>query len=292
MTITQLLRSFLAVATLLAAASLPAPAQEYKPAADEHQHPHPAPLRGPADQAAKTPVQAPLAAVSYTLYTAKSELYAEFKPLIAGKPGRITAHLTTLGKSFQPYTAGQVTVSLQVDGRTVQAMAAAPERPGIFRFPLLPTQAGTGTLVVDIVTQEFTDRFTIPGVVVYANEAAARKLTEDEQAGDITYIKEKAWELPDFATQPLGRAIIKKGSTTLPNVLVLPLTAFVNVDGFPHVYVQRTGERCQLRRVQTGPGDGQQVQITGGVQEGERVVTGGAQAILKTTAPAEHGHSH
>lgn len=284
-----LIRVWLALAGLLAAGSSPGLAQVYRPEADDHQHPHPAPLRGPSDAPAAQPG---LATISHTLYTATSELYAEYKPLIAGQATRFTAHLTTVGQRFRPYTAGQVTVSLLVGGTTLKATAAAPERPGIFRFQLQPQQAGTGTLVVDIVTPEFTDRFTIPGVVVYADAGAARQLTEDEQAGDLTYIKEKAWELPDFATQPLGRGTIKKGSTTLPNVLVLPLTAFVSVDGFPHVYVQRTGERFQLRRVQPGPGDGQQVQITGGVQEGERVVTGGAQDIHKATTPPGHGHSH
>ena len=285
----SLIRVCLALAGLLAAGSSPGLAQVYRPEADDHPHPHPAPLRGPSDVLAAQPG---LATVSHTLYTATSELYAEYKPLIAGQATRFTAHLTTVGQRFRPYTAGQVTVSLQVGGTTLKATAAAAERPGIFRFQLQPQQAGTGTLVVDIVTPEFTDRFTIPGVVVYADAVVARQLTEDEQVGDLTYIKEKAWELADFATQPLGRGTIQKGTTMLPNVLVLPLTAFVSVDGFPHVYVQRTGERFQLRPVQTGPGDGQQVQITGGVQEGERVVTGGAQAILKATAPREHGHSH
>ena len=54
----------------------------------------------------------------------------------------------------------------------------------------------------------------------------------------------------------------------------------------PRCRVQRTGEWFQLRRVQTGPGDRQQVQITGG----EWVVIGGAQAILHASPPVEHAH--
>ncbi len=288
----HLIRIYLVLAGLLAAGSSPGSAQVYRPEADDHQHPHPAPLRGPLDLPAAPTTQSSLAAVSHTLYTATSELYAEYTPFIAGQATRFTAHLTTIGQRFRPYTAGQVTVSLQVGSHTLKATAAAPERPGIFRFQLQPQQAGTGTLVVDIITPEFTDRFTVPGVVVYADAGAARQQSEGELAGDLTYLKEQAWELADFATHPLGRGTIKKGRTTLRNVLVLPLTAFVSVDGLPHVYVQRTGERFQLRPVQTGPGDGQQVQITGGVQAGERVVTGGAQDLHKTTAPREHGHSH
>ena len=282
-------RLILALAALLAGATFTTQAQVYSPAADDHQHPHPAPLRGP-EPAAAQPAPQVLATVSQTLYTKKSELYAEFKPLIAGQATRFTAHLTTLGSSFKAYAAGQVTVTLQVGSQTVKAIAAAPEAPGVFRFQLQPTQAGTGSLVVDIVTKEFTDQFTIPNVVVYADDDAARQQPKNEEAGDIPFVKEKAWALSDFATQPLARGTIKKGHTVLPNVLVLPLTAFVNVDGFPHVFVQRTGERFQLRQVQAGPGDGQQVQITGGVQEGERVVIGGAQAILRASPPVEHTH--
>jgi len=286
----QLLRISFAVAALLAAAALSSQAQVYSPQADDHPHPHPAPLRGP--EPANQPAQPVLATVSHTLYSTKSELYAEFKPLVAGQATRFTAHLTRLGPAFRPYTDGQVTLTLQVGSQTLKAVAAAPESPGIFRFQLAPKQAGTGTLVVDIVTPDFTDRFTVPGVVVYADAGTARQQPGGEVAGDLAYSKEQGWELADFATQPLGRGTIKKGTAVLPNVLVLPLTAFVNVDGFPHVYVQRTGERFQLRPVQTGPGDGQQVQITGGVREGERVVTGGAQDLRKATAPGEHGHSH
>ncbi|NVO31872.1 hypothetical protein [Hymenobacter lapidiphilus] len=288
------LRIPLVLAALLAGPSLPTLAQVYTPPdADEHPHPHPhpAPLRGP-EVTPNPAAQLPLATISHTLYTSKSELYAESKPLIAGRPIRFTAHLTTLGASFRPYLAGQVTARLQVGGQTLTASVAKPEAPGIFRLQLPPAPAGTGMLVIDIVTPEFTDQFTIPGVVVYTDEAAARQLPRDERPGDISYIKEKSWLLPDFATQPLGRGTVTKGATNLTNVLVLPLTAFVNIGGRPHVYVQRTGERFELRPVQTGPGDGRQVQLLSGVQEGERVIIGGAREILGATVPAEHGHSH
>lgn len=282
--------TFLLLAALATGVPLAAPAQVYNPAGDDHPHPHPEPLRGP-EPAAGTPPPA-LPNVSATLYTAQSELYAEFKPLVVGQTSRFTAHLTKTGPTFRPYPAGKVTVTLQMsNGGSTKATVGAPEAPGIFRVPLQPTQAGTGTLLVEVVAPGLTDRFTIPGVVVYADAAAARQQPRDEEAGDVAFIKEKSWVM-DFATQPLARGTIKKGKDVLPNVMVLPLTAFVNIDGFPHVYVQRTGERFQLRQVQTGPGDGQQVQVLGGVQAGERVVVKGAPEILRASPPAGHDHAH
>ena len=45
---------------------------------------------------------ATLRAVTRTMYTNRTELFAEFRPLIAGQATRLTAHLTKLGERFQP----------------------------------------------------------------------------------------------------------------------------------------------------------------------------------------------
>src|SRR3546814_1268780 len=68
-------------------------------AADEHGHEHEA--SGPV----------PLA---YTLYSDKTELFVEFKPLTVGSTSRFATHLTQLGDTFKAVTAGKVTVSLVV----------------------------------------------------------------------------------------------------------------------------------------------------------------------------------
>ncbi|WP_426491449.1 hypothetical protein [Hymenobacter sp. 102] len=220
--------TFVVLACLLAAAPA-AQAQVPTTSEADHGHPHPSPSEGAKPAAPSLPT------VSYTLFTTKSELYAESKPLIAGAPNRFTAHLTKLGTTFKPYTAGQVTVSLQVGGNTVKASADAPAAPGIFRFQLPPAPAGTGTLVIDIVTPEFTDQFTIPNVMVYANAEAARQQPKNEEAGDITYIKEKSWVLADFATQLLTKGSVGSGKKATTGLVV------------PRGVGRRQGQAARLR---------------------------------------------
>ena len=76
---------------------------------------------------------------------------------------------------------------------------------------------------------------------------------------------------------------------------VVPATAIVDDAGRPIVFVQREGETFERRAVTIGPRTGEVVQITEGLEPGERVVTKGAYLVrlasLSTSVPA-HGHVH
>ena len=79
------------------------------------------------------------------------------------------------------------------------------------------------------------------------------------------------------------------------NVLTVPVTALGEEQGGNYVFVQVSGESYSKRRVQTGPGDGQRVEILTGLVEGERVVTRGSilvKAASMKTGEIDHGHSH
>lgn len=65
---------------------------------------------------ASAPTRSSFKALTNTQYTAHSELFAEFRPLIQNVPARFTAHLTQIGESFKPYTDAEVTLSLMIDG--------------------------------------------------------------------------------------------------------------------------------------------------------------------------------
>ncbi len=148
-----------------------------------------------------------LEALSYTLYSDKSELFVEFKPLVVGQTSRFAAHLTLLGQNFLPYTEGTVTVSLIQGGKGLKNDATSPASPGIFRLALQPAQAGTGKLVFDIRTKDFTDQFVIDSIPIYADEKTAIEAQPDETPGaDISYLKEQAWKV-EFAN-----AEVKKDS--------------------------------------------------------------------------------
>ncbi len=141
--------------------------------------------------------------LSYTLYTGKSELFVEFKPLVMGQISKFAAHLTKLGENFLPYTEGTVTVSLIQADKGLRNTATSPGSPGIFRLALQPVQAGMGKLVFDIQTRDFTDQFIIDSIQVYADEKTAIA-DQPKEAGsaDISYLKEQAWKV-EFANAPV-----------------------------------------------------------------------------------------
>src|SRR5829696_8255464 len=92
----------------------------------------------------------PLSAVTHTAYSRNTELFAEWRPLIAGEAARLTAHLTlTSTGGFKPYTEGKVTLTLTVGTVAANAAADGPERPGVFRLNVTPQRAGSGRIVID-----------------------------------------------------------------------------------------------------------------------------------------------
>ncbi len=80
---------------------------------------------------------------------------------------------------------------------------------------------------------------------------------------------------------------------TATNVVALPEKAVVKDNGRPTAYVLIDGENFQRRVLELGVRDGGFVEVTGGLVEGERVVTNGAYAIkLASLSPASFGHGH
>lgn len=77
--------------------------------------------------------------------------------------------------------------------------------------------------------------------------------------------------------------------------VVLPESALVDDGGRPVVFIQRTGEAFVRRPVDVGYRESGMVEITSGVEPGDRIVTQGAYLIrlaaLSTQIPA-HGHVH
>lgn len=137
--------------------------------------------------------------LAYTLYTDKTELFVEFKPLVVGTESRFAAHFTELGDSFKPFTEGNITLTLEVNGKTTVVTATEPQVAGIFRLRLTPEIAGTGKLTFGIKTKNFTDQIIIDSVKVYADENTALPEQPEEAGGsDISYLKEQAWKV-EFA---------------------------------------------------------------------------------------------
>jgi membrane fusion protein, heavy metal efflux system len=148
----------------------------------------------------------PEVSLSHTLYSEYTELFVEFKPLVAGVNTKFATHLTILGKEFKPLTKGVVTVSLIMNNEGIRYTASAPSVPGIYRLSLQPARAGKGDLVFDIKTEDFTDRHIIKDVMVYSDEKSAMSAADSNsiESNEITYLKEQAWKV-EFANAPASR---------------------------------------------------------------------------------------
>ena len=163
-----------------------------------------------------------LETLSYTLYTNKSELFVEFKPLVVGQTSKFAVHLTKLGENFLPYTEGSVTVTLFQNGKVLSDSVTAPGSPGIFRLALQPVEAGLGKLVFGIQTKEFTEQIIIDSLQVYADEKTAITARPTETASsDISYLKEQAWKV-EFANAPVMRETMHDVIKTTGEILAAP----------------------------------------------------------------------
>lgn len=84
-------------------------------------------------------------------------------------------------------------------------------------------------------------------------------------------------------------------SSPIPDAVVIPVSALMEEQGNYYVYVQLGGESFQKRKIKIGVSDGEHIQILSGVNEGERVVTKGANQIKLSSASGKlpaHGHEH
>ena len=79
------------------------------------------------------------------------------------------------------------------------------------------------------------------------------------------------------------------------DVLAVPATALAEEQGGFYLYVQVTGESYTKRHIEIGDSDGRLVEITSGLDPGERVVTRGVMLVKAAsvgTAVVGHEHSH
>ncbi len=167
-------------------------------------------------------VEQSLEALDYTLYTDKTELFVEFKPLIVGTESRFAAHFTALGDLFKAVGKGEVKLSLIGEGTIQSITAEEPEVPGIFRLRMTPQQAGAFDLVFTVQTPEYRDTISINNVQVFPDVSEAMRhfpATGQTNGNDITYLKEQAWKV-EFANaparvRPFGE-VIKTSGQLLP----------------------------------------------------------------------------
>ena len=141
--------------------------------------------------------------LAYTIYSNRTELFVEFKPLVVGQLTGFAAHFTKLGQSFTPLEEGSVTLSLIVNEKGIRQTNREPASPGIFRLALKPVVSGTGKLIFDITTDDYTDRIVIDSVTVFRDQETAHNTVRPESPdGGISFLKEQAWKI-EFANKEI-----------------------------------------------------------------------------------------
>ncbi len=158
--------------------------------------------------------------LSYTVWTDKTELFVEFKPLVVGELISFAAHFSEM-ENFKAITEGKVTVSLIKGKSGIRNTVDAPTSPGIFRPSLEPNEVGIYDLIFEIETPTIGDKIVLENIEVYATKEEAQKENpgEEENPNEISFLKEQAWKM-EFANYPVIRDtvydIIKTGGQILP----------------------------------------------------------------------------
>ena len=161
-----------------------------------------------------------LPSLAYTVYTEKSELFAEFRTLVVSDTMKLAGHFTRMGELFTAITDGTITFSLMVDENTISQTSTVSSSPGIFRYAIVPVKTGVGKLVFDIKNKDYTDQIVIDNVTVFADATSAIASAKEEHKGnEISYLKEQVWKI-EFANmaispQPFSE-IIKTTGEILP----------------------------------------------------------------------------
>ena len=112
--------------------------------------------------------------LSVTRWTDKTELFAEYPPLVVGQTSRFAIHLTRLD-TFKALTDGVVEVRLRGGaGQPRRFASQGPSRPGIFGVDVKPATPGKRELVIALPARGISDEHRVGDVKVHANADAAR----------------------------------------------------------------------------------------------------------------------
>lgn len=161
-----------------------------------------------------------LEALAVTRWTDKTELFAEYPPLVVGQTSRFAIHLTRLD-SFKALTDGHVEVRLSGgDGPPEVFAVEAPSRPGIFGVSVTPARQGRRDLAIVLRLSGLDDEHRLGAVPVHPDLAAARSAPAPDAPAveTISFLKEQQWAL-DFGTAVVQVARVRE-SVRVPAVIV------------------------------------------------------------------------
>jgi membrane fusion protein, heavy metal efflux system len=163
----------------------------------------------------RRPSEAPKAeptALNVANWTAVSELYMEYPPLVAGHSALFAVHLTKLD-DFKALNAGTPSIEFVPEGggAPTDLRGSPPTRPGAFRVEGTPPAPGRYRWALTIEAPGLRDRHDLGTITVFADEASAEAeaatRTSDDPAA-IAYLKEQQWT-NEFATARVTEADVR-----------------------------------------------------------------------------------
>lgn len=207
MTRSHLLLSLLLALSLVTACRPSSGETDHAPAAQaETEHGH--------EDGGQGHEEAALPTRAVTIFTPRSELFAEHPFLVVDTEAPFAAHLTDL-KDFTPVAEGRLEVVLTPSfGDPAVFSVDGVLRPGIFRPVVKPTVSGTYRMSFRVTSPKLTDTIDAGKVTVYPDAqsavAAAPRVEEDPE--EIAFLKEQQWKIP-FATQVVKAGTVAGGGT-------------------------------------------------------------------------------
>lgn len=163
--------------------------------------------------------------LSLTHWTAKTELFMEHPPLVAGQPALFAVHLTTLD-DFKALNAGTPSIEFAPEGGGAPAVlrGSPPSRPGAFRIEGKPPAAGRYRWALVIDAPGVADRHDLGTTTVFADDATAvadaEKRPPDDPAS-FAYLKEQQWTNA-FATARVVEADLRASIRVPADIQALP----------------------------------------------------------------------
>lgn len=139
--------------------------------------------------------------LSITAWSARTELFMEYPPLVSGTGAAFAVHLTDL-RSFRPLSEGKAIIELEKDAKVTRFESKGTSRPGIFRVDATPGGPGPYRARLRVSAPKLEDLHELGDVLVHESKAAAlaKIKPEGQQDEAIRFLKEQQWG-SEFATE-------------------------------------------------------------------------------------------
>lgn len=227
----------------------------------------------------------------------------ELETQIASASARLKSARRRVGQVVAPGGEGGIPIQATRSGRIAAVLVdnGAPVAPGEPLLRLL----GEGPLWAKARFVHRPGRLLVGASPVALRIAGERIALDDAELLSSQPIVDQDTQLASW-TAKLGsiegaETPIKSGVVAVllvrvgapDNRLAVPVSAVVEINTHPYVFVQTGGESFQKRRVEVGVRDGGFVEVLHGVKKGERVVTrGGFDIHLAAVMGTVESHRH